>query len=357
MEVAGVAVGGLKVGTALQRVLAGIVASRDMLCGAACAQKPITERQILKAPGIANRRGPGGRCSGGGGSLCFAAGTPILMADGSTKPIELIEVGDKVASFPEHGCCDQPLESGAASDVFVHDDLDVMNFGDIQVTEAHPFLTDDGEFRSVAELRPGQMVIHHDGTPEHLPAISTGATHMQVFNFTVDDHHTYIAGGYRVHNSKPIVIGLNGDGVVKLVNVEDSKALFFSKSAPYGHGWVAPEDGIFAIDADGSGLIDEKNEIAFAMWDSRARTDLEGLALAYDSNRDGVFDPRDDRFAEFSIWQDANGNGTHDPGEVRSLVDVGLTSIDLTGVPYDGELSPENVGGGNSDLWSNACSF
>jgi hypothetical protein len=32
---------------------------------------------------------------------CFVAGTPILMADGKTKPIEQIEVGDKIAAFDE----------------------------------------------------------------------------------------------------------------------------------------------------------------------------------------------------------------------------------------------------------------
>lgn len=34
--------------------------------------------------------------------ICFAAGTPVFMADGSTKPIETIQPGDQVLSAPEH---------------------------------------------------------------------------------------------------------------------------------------------------------------------------------------------------------------------------------------------------------------
>jgi hypothetical protein len=41
-------------------------------------------------------------CSGGGGGGCFGAGTPIRMADGSMKPIELVRAGDLVTSHNHH---------------------------------------------------------------------------------------------------------------------------------------------------------------------------------------------------------------------------------------------------------------
>jgi hypothetical protein len=53
------------------------------------------------------------------------------------------------------------------------------------------------------------------------------------------------------------------------------------------------------------------------------------LAEAFDSNRDGVFDAQDAQFAEFKVWQDANQNGVSDAGEVRSLADVSIASINL----------------------------
>ncbi|MBC6445457.1 MAG: hypothetical protein GDA50_08615 [Alphaproteobacteria bacterium GM202ARS2] len=126
----------------------------------------------------------------------------------------------------------------------------------------------------------------------------------------------------------PVVLDLNRDGDVSLIGVKDSDALFANNDRGR-HGWVAPEDGLLAIDADHNGRIDQENEIAFTKWDDRARTDLEGLALAFDSNDDGVFDGDDDRFDEFSIWRDGNSNGVHDDGEVMSLADAGISSIDV----------------------------
>jgi hypothetical protein len=59
------------------------------------------------------------------------------------------------------------------------------------------------------------------------------------------------------------------------------------------------------------------------------QTDLQGLAQRFDSNQDGVFDATDTAFADFAVWQDANQNGVSDAGEVRSLADWGIASMDL----------------------------
>ena len=124
--------------------------------------------------------------------------------------------------------------------------------------------------------------------------------------------------------TSPILLDLDRDGSLDLVS--DSQG-----------GWTGPSDGFLAIDADGSGAIDQANEIAFTEWDENARTDLEGLALAFDSNEDGMFDAGDERFADFSVWQDANGDRVSQAGELRTLEEAGITSIDLSGVPYEGE--------------------
>jgi hypothetical protein len=58
-------------------------------------------------------------------------------------------------------------------------------------------------------------------------------------------------------------------------------------------------------------------------------TDLEGLAIGFDTNGDGVFDAQDEKFGEFVVWQDGNQNGASDAGEVSSLVAWSIASIDL----------------------------
>ncbi|WP_336985688.1 beta strand repeat-containing protein [Altererythrobacter aquiaggeris] len=126
----------------------------------------------------------------------------------------------------------------------------------------------------------------------------------------------------------PIVLDLDGDGAEFL---DLSAGVAFD----YGGGlvataWVGSDDGLLARDT-GSGL-----DIVFADDAAGASTDLEGLALAHDSNRDGQFDAADAGYGNFGVWQDANSNGVFDAGEFTSLADAGITSIDLTsdGIVY-----------------------
>ena len=43
---------------------------------------------------------------------------------------------------------------------------------------------------------------------------------------------------------------------------------------------------------------------------------------------DGTFDSRDARFAEFRIWKDANSNGVADAGEMVTLQEAGIKSME-----------------------------
>jgi hypothetical protein len=58
-------------------------------------------------------------------------------------------------------------------------------------------------------------------------------------------------------------------------------------------------------------------------------SDLDGLSDAFDTHHDGVFNAADAQFGQFKVWQDANQNGVSDAGEVRSLADWGIASINL----------------------------
>ena len=128
---------------------------------------------------------------------------------------------------------------------------------------------------------------------------------------------------------KPIAIDLDGNGF-EFVNVDDS-SIFFDVT---GDGWkrrtawVSKNDGVLAYDIDGDGKIDKPGEISFASYKEGAQSDLQGMA-AFDSNHDGLFDAHDDKWARFGIWRDANQNGITDAGELRSLSDMGVQSVQL----------------------------
>lgn len=58
---------------------------------------------------------------------------------------------------------------------------------------------------------------------------------------------------------------------------------------------------------------------------------LQGLALAFDSNQDGVFDAQVARFGKFNVWQYANQNGLIELGELSARLLAGIASINLVG--------------------------
>ena len=114
---------------------------------------------------------------------------------------------------------------------------------------------------------------------------------------------------------------------------DNSSARFALTADGFLHqvGWVAPDDGLLAIDKQGDGLIDEFDEIAFRDYVEGARTDLEGLVF-FDSNRDGVLNAQDANWSQFGVWQDIDQDGVTDAGEFKYLTDtaVNITEIGLS---------------------------
>ncbi len=135
----------------------------------------------------------------------------------------------------------------------------------------------------------------------------------------------------------PIILDLDGDGVEIVPKFASRAHIDFDEDGYFEQtAWVAPDDGLLVIDlaedgtAGADGKITSLKEFVFTKWSSEAKTDLEALRLAFDSNNDGVLDNRDARFDEFRVWQDMNGDGDVDPGELKTLTEAGIRSINLT---------------------------
>jgi hypothetical protein len=125
----------------------------------------------------------------------------------------------------------------------------------------------------------------------------------------------------------PIILDLNHDGVHFLPLAAGVTFDYLGNGSLLHTAWAGKDDGILAIDLNGNGKIDSGKEFVFG---GNGLTDLQGLAATYDSNHDGVLDAKDEAFAKFGVWQDANSNGISDAGEFKSLTEAGITSINLT---------------------------
>ena len=86
--------------------------------------------------------------SGGGGG-CFVAGTPILMHDGTTKPIESVVLGDKIKRWTEQGQeivevekLMSPRPTKVVNLVIANENGDTI--AELGTTKDHPFKLVDG---------------------------------------------------------------------------------------------------------------------------------------------------------------------------------------------------------------------
>jgi len=190
---------------------------------------------------------------------CFAAGTMILMGDGAEKAIEQIQYGDLVATFDGLG----DLTSRLVTQTFVNRKPQLLELdGGVRVTPDHPFLISDGSFVPIKEvLRRGLQIVDQHGALRSVSGAMVAADTLQVadavgmggevfgfntvYNFTVDDLHAYVAGGWRVHN----------DSVLTFVDLNDEIILDIDQA----NGWVKTKDSDgFTIttrstDSDGDG--------------------------------------------------------------------------------------------------------
>ena len=164
-------------------------------------------------------------------------------------------------------------------------------------------------------------------TPDSKSSSSSSSDSSDNYSGTTSESLSYAYGGGGWY---PIVIDLDGDGV-EIKPLTTSTTFFDADNDGYAErtAWAGADDGILMIDLGGDGKVTDAKEVAFANWTTQDDTDLQALATVFDSNADGVFDARDARFREFRLWKDANGNGEVDSGELQTLEQAGVRSMDL----------------------------
>ncbi|MFF7023439.1 DNRLRE domain-containing protein [Streptomyces klenkii] len=182
-----------------------------------------------------------------GGATCqrkspnsFTPETSVLMADGTTKPIKDVKVGDKVlATDPTTG----KTEARAVDDVIIGNGekhlvkLTVDTDGDkgdatgtITATEGHPFwLEDQKTWTDAGKVKPGAMLRTSTGTWVKVTATRAWTAVQQVFNLSVSGIHTF----YVQAGTAPTLVHNNGqDACPALAGAlaEADKATGFSPS-------------------------------------------------------------------------------------------------------------------------------
>ena len=134
-------------------------------------------------------------------------------------------------------------------------------------------------------------------------------------------------------NSSPLVLDLDGDGVVETTSV--ANGIYFdhdNNDFSEKSGWVGKDDGLLVRDINGNGQIDDGTELfgnnSVLSNGQKAANGFEALK-DLDSNNDGVFNSSDTAWNEVKVWKDTNENGIADEGELLTLEQAGVSGINI----------------------------
>ncbi len=186
---------------------------------------------------------------------CFTEKTQILMADGSHKSIRDIQVGDEILTRAEEVSAE--LVPAKVDDTVRHfvDGYLIIN-GNLEVTPEHIVFVNN-EWDVAGSVEVGDFLAGEDGSEVEVYSVEESDESTWVYNFEVDDYHTYIANGLYVHNDK------GGDASATNVQVQgvdeadivknDGEFIYFVK-----------DDSVRIVDADPAATMHELDRIDYS---------------------------------------------------------------------------------------------
>ncbi|MBK8869465.1 MAG: hypothetical protein IPN19_00055 [Elusimicrobia bacterium] len=220
----------------------------------------------------------------------------------------------------------------------------VMVGSDYYVTMPSNILNGDG-YDNVAMsgivsdfYRPGNMELSSLSFDDEIQRFQlTGSIEgPEDFMYLASFHSSSVSARSTI-NIDPLVLDLNGDGV-KLISFADSKVLFDVDADGFKEAtaWASPQDGILVLDKNANGQIDDITETISEYFTDGVKDGLEALKTL-DTNSDNIFDAHDEKYNDLRVWVDADSDGVTDPGELKTLAELNIKSIDLNRQEADRE--------------------
>ncbi|MCA9948031.1 MAG: hypothetical protein KDE48_00150 [Anaerolineales bacterium] len=122
-----------------------------------------------------------------GVALCFTADMQVLLADGSTKRMADVAVGDELLSY-DFG--QQQQVTSRVERIIQRQVSEFLRLNDLEVTAEHPFAVGQNEWRTAAELQIGDRVLS-DADWTAITSKSVVEKEVEVFNLSVNGPHNY----------------------------------------------------------------------------------------------------------------------------------------------------------------------
>jgi hypothetical protein len=119
---------------------------------------------------------------------CFTGDTLILMADGNTKPISEIAIGDVIQGYDFS--TGKTINNQVVQIYFRQVGSFLLINGNLRVTGEHPFAVGQGKWKKAGELEVGETVLGLDGEIK-IASIEAVFEAVEVFNLTVNGTRNY----------------------------------------------------------------------------------------------------------------------------------------------------------------------
>ena len=135
------------------------------------------------------------------------------------------------------------------------------------------------------------------------------------------------------NSRSPLVVDLDGDGNIETVSTDGNVHFDFDSNQKIENsGWIGKNEGFLVRDLNGNGQIDNGTEMfgnhTVLQNGKNAVNGFEALK-DLDFNGNGKFDAEDEAWSQVKVWRDANTNGIVDSGELLTLEQAGIESINL----------------------------
>ncbi|QHE97918.1 hypothetical protein LCG56_05525 [Pseudomonas cannabina pv. alisalensis] len=144
--------------------------------------------------------------------------------------------------------------------------------------------------------------------------------------------------GSATSTMSPLVLDLDGNGIDTL---SVGAGIYFDHGGDgfsESSGWIGHTDGFLVYDVNNDGFINSGKELFgnnFVLESGeKSANGFEALS-EFDNNKNGVVDESDEKIDQLKIWRDQNSNAKVDAGELLTLLDVGVVSLNIAFASQD----------------------
>ena len=130
----------------------------------------------------------------------------------------------------------------------------------------------------------------------------------------------------------PIVLDLTGAGIHTTTAAQGVNFDIDGTGTSQQVSWTSGTTEGFLVLANAAGQVTSGAQMfgnGMLMPDGTHASSGYAALAQYDTNHDGVINASDPIFKQLQVWVDANGDGKVEAGELKTLSQLGITSLDL----------------------------